>query len=612
MRTTKHKWWGVMIASLISLSAYAQEVQKGDWHVIPLPQEVTTDNNAPGFSITKAVTIVYPAKNVKMKRMAQFLASYIKEITGVELAISDQATGKKEILLSLHPSISNKEGYELTTTTDRIDLKGSTEAGIFYGIQTIHKALPIIQGQRLTAVLPCGTVKDYPRFGYRGFMIDVGRHFFPVSYIKEMIDVMAMHNINYFHWHLTEDQGWRIEIKKYPKLTEVGSKRKETIISWDTKEFDGTPYGGYYTQEEAKEIVRYAAERCITVIPEVDLPGHMLGALAAYPEMGCTGGPYEVETTWGVFPDVLCGGNKRNIQFVKDVLGELMEIFPSPYIHIGGDECPKERWKECPVCQAQIKKLGLVDTEKHSKENQLQSYFMGEVEKFINKKGRKMLAWDEIVDGGLPENSTVMSWRSTKGGIEAARQHHDVIMAPYGNLYFSNPTYNKIRGINSIKRVYDFEPVPNVLTPEEQKYILGAQACIWTEWTKDSLKMEWQMMPRIAALAELQWTMPAKKNLDHFLMRLPHQLGLYTAYGLHYKDDINQVDIEMTPLEKKDTYTVTLRTFDNAPIYYTLDGMEPSISSFLYKGPFTVYGKSKIRTAALRNGKMGIVNFNYF
>lgn len=612
MKTTKHKWWSVILCSLLTLSVYAQPAQKGDWNVIPLPQEVTMNDNAPGFSITKGVTVVYPAGNEDLKRMAKFLTSYVKEITGVELRISDRPSKKKEILLSLDNSVTNKEGYELTATTDRINLKGSGIAGIFYGIQTIHKALPITIGKNQTAVLPCGTVKDYPRFGYRGFMIDVCRHYFSVSYLKEMIDVMAMHNINYFHWHLTEDQGWRIEIKKYPKLTEIGSKRKETIQSWETKEYDHTPYGGFYTQEEAKEIVRYAAERCITVIPEVDLPGHMLAALAAYPEMGCTGGPYEVETTWGVFPDVLCGGNEKNIQFVKDVLAELMEIFPAPYIHIGGDECPKARWKECPVCQAKIKELGLTDTDKHSKENQLQSHFMNEVRKYIQDHGRKMLGWDEIVEGGIPENATVMAWRDIKWGIEAARQRHDVIMAPYGNLYFSNPVYNKIRGIKSIKRVYDLDPVPAVLTPEEQKHILGAQACIWTEWTKDSLKMEWQMLPRIAALAEIQWTLPERKNLDNFLQRLPHQLALYTAYGLHYKDDINQVDIDIKPSDKKEVSTVTLSTFDNAPIYYTLDGMEPTTASLLYKGPFTIYGNIKIRTAAYRDGKMGMVNVNYF
>ena len=272
----------------------------------------------------------------------------------------------------------------------------------------------------MAAALPAGTVTDFPRFRYRGFMIDVGRHFFPVSYLKQMIDLMALHNINYFHWHLTEDQGWRIEIKKYPKLTEIGSKRDSTIIDWETKKFDGKPHSGFYTQDEAREIVRYAADRFITVVPEIDLPGHTTAALASYPELGCTGGPYKVLCSFGVFPDVLCAGNDQTLQFTKDVLDEIMDIFPSEYIHIGGDECPKSRWEKCPKCQAKIKELGIKALPKHSKENQLQTYFMSELEKEINAHGRRMLGWDEVLEGGLTPNSTIMSWRGIQGGIEAA------------------------------------------------------------------------------------------------------------------------------------------------------------------------------------------------
>ncbi len=598
--------WCVVVGLLFPLCMYAGEL-KGDWRVIPLPQQITVEEQAPGFPITDKVTVVYPAGNENMKRVASLLVSYIEKLTGVKMRMSQHVSGKKNILLSLETSLSPKDGYQLTASADKIELKSGSEAGIFYGVQTIQKALPLSKDRRQTLVLPAVSIKDFPRFEYRGFMIDVGRHYFPVSYLKEMIDVMALHNINYFHWHLTEDQGWRIEIKKYPKLTEIGSKRKETIRCWETREFDGTPYEGFYTQDEAREIVRYAAERFITVIPEVDLPGHMMAALASYPEMGCTGGPYEVPTSWGVFPDVLCGGNENNIRFAKDVLAELMDIFPSEYIHIGGDECPKSRWKECPRCQAKIQELGLKDTERHTKEDQLQTYFMAQVEKFIVEHGRKMLGWDEIIDGGLTPNSTIISWRSTRGGIEAARQHHNTVMAPISHLYFSNPGYNKIRGVNSVKRVYEFEPVPEVLTPEEKKYVIGAQGCIWTEWTRDSVKMEWQMLPRLAALSEIQWTLPEKKNTQEFLKRLPHQLDLYAAYGLHYKDDIEQVDIKIEPLEEKDQVRVIMSTLGDAPIYYTTDGMEPTPSSLRYKVPLKARKGISIRAAACRNGKMGIV-----
>lgn len=473
-----------------------------------------------------------------MERTAHFLGSYIQEICGITVKIAPEAN-KNRIILSLDPSIANKEGYELNVTENEISIKGATEAAVFYGIQTIQKALPIGK-EGIQASLPACHIKDFPRFHYRGFMVDVGRHFFSVDYLKEIIDMLALHNINYFHWHLTEDQGWRIEIKKYPKLTEIGSYRKETIIKWGSEERDGIPVSGFYTQEEAKEIVRYAAERFITVIPEVDMPGHMMAALASYPELGCTGGPYEVPTTFGVFEDVLCGGNEQTLQFAKDVLNEIMDIFPSEYIHIGGDECPKKYWETCPKCQAKIKELGLKDLPKHTKENQLQTYFMGEVEKVINARGRKMMGWDEILEGKPTKTSTIMAWTNVQAGVESAQLQHQTIICPITHLYFSNPGYNKLRGRESIGRVYDFEPVSDQLSAADQQNIIGAQGCIWTEWTKDSTKMEWQMMPRIAALCELQWSDPQQKDLDQFLERLRHQLDLYTAKGYNYKDDIKE------------------------------------------------------------------------
>lgn len=515
---------------------------KGNLDVIPQPQEIVLARDTTPFIIDRSTTIVYPATNEKMHRTADFLATFIKEMTGTEVRVSDKEKSSNAIILAVDSTMGHPEGYKLQITPEKVLLTGGSEAGVFYGIQTIHKALPILKDGKVAAALPAGTVTDFPRFRYRGFMIDVGRHFFPVSYLKQMIDLMALHNINYFHWHLTEDQGWRIEIKKYPKLTEIGSKRDSTIIDWETKKFDGKPHSGFYTQDEAREIVRYAADRFITVVPEIDLPGHTTAALASYPELGCTGGPYKVLCSFGVFPDVLCAGNGQTLQFTKDVLDEIMDIFPSEYIHIGGDECPKSRWEKCPKCQAKIKELGIKALPKHSKENQLQTYFMSELEKEINAHGRRMLGWDEVLEGGLTPNSTIMSWRGIQGGIEAARRHHDVIMTPIQRLYFSNPRINKMTGFEWMNRVYNFEPVPAELTDAEKKFVIGTQGCIWTEWTADSTKMEWQILPRMAALSEIQWTLPEHKNFERFMERLPEMLKIYSSLDYGYREDVFAAD----------------------------------------------------------------------
>ena len=520
---------------------------KGNLDVIPQPQEIVLARDTTPFIIDRSTTIVYPATNEKMHRTADFLATFIKEMTGTEVRVSDKEKSSNAIILAVDSTMGHPEGYKLQITPEKVLLTGGSEAGVFYGIQTIHKALPILKDGKVAAALPAGTVTDFPRFRYRGFMIDVGRHFFPVSYLKQMIDLMALHNINYFHWHLTEDQGWRIEIKKYPKLTEIGSKRDSTIIDWETKKFDGKPHSGFYTQDEAREIVRYAADRFITVVPEIDLPGHTTAALASYPELGCTGGPYKVLCSFGVFPDVLCAGNDQTLQFTKDVLYEIMDIFPSEYIHIGGDECPKSRWEKCPKCQAKIKELGIKALPKHSKENQLQTYFMSELEKEINAHGRRMLGWDEVLEGGLTPNSTIMSWRGIQGGIEAARQHHDVIMTPIQRLYFSNPRINKMTGFEWMNRVYNFEPVPAELTDAEKKFVIGTQGCIWTEWTADSTKMEWQILPRMAALSEIQWTLPEHKNFERFMERLPEMLKIYSSLDYGYREDVFAADTLKTP-----------------------------------------------------------------
>lgn len=529
-------------------------VEQGSLHVIPQPQSVVESIDQAPFVIRKNTVITLDDSNEKMDRNAQFLAEAIEEATGIRPAIVHQTATSNCIRLGLCDTLSQAEGYHLQISKQQIALEGATEAGVFYGIQTLFKALPLTKGTERVAILPAGEVVDYPRFPYRGFLVDVGRHYFPLSYLKQLVDMMALHHINYFHWHLTEDQGWRIEIKKYPKLTTIGQHRDSTIINRATREFDGIPHEGFYTQEEARELVRYAAERYITIIPEIDMPGHMMAALASYPEMGCTGGPYTIPCEFGVFPDVLCAGNPQSLQFTKEVMEEILDIFPSPYIHIGGDECPKIRWENCQKCQHKIQELGIKADGKHTKEAQLQTWFMAEMEKFINDHGRQVMGWDEILEGGPTPNLTVFSWQDTIGGIEAARLHHPVIMTPIQYLYFSNPHWNKLQGINRSKRVYHFEPVPNSLTDEEKQYIIGAQGCIWTEWTADSLKMESQILPRMAALAEIQWTEPNKKDFEGFKERLPRLLNIYRQRGYDYDpnvDDKSIVEMPTDSLKKK-------------------------------------------------------------
>lgn len=534
------------MAFLASLSLSAKDVNMGSWQIVPLPQQVKEMSSAP-FRITAKTTIYYAAGDEKQKKDAEFLASHIKEVTGIGVKTTDKQA-KGQIRLALNAGDTQSEAYSLVVNKNGITISAISHAGIFYGIQSVMKALPITKNVKSVS-LPAAEVTDAPRFAYRAFMIDVGRHYFSVPYLKKLIDVFAMHNINYFHWHLTEDQGWRLEIKKYPMLTQIGSKRKETILPTNKNEFDGVPVSGYYTQEEAREIVKYAADRYITVIPEVDMPGHMLAALASYPELGCTGGPYEVATRFGVFEDVLCAGKAQTLQFAKDVMDEIMDIFPSEYIHIGGDECPKNRWKVCGNCQKKIAELGIQELPKHSKEEQLQTWFMGEIEKQIRNRGRKMMGWDEILEGTPSKDITVCGWTSVNASIRSAREGHPTIVAPISNFYFSNPRINKIEGIPSIQRVYDLDPCSDKLTPAEQQNIIGAEGCIWTEWVKDAEKMEWELLPRLAALSEVQWTAKDKRNLENFFLRMLHMQDLYRLYGLNYKADIE--DAVKKHLEEK-------------------------------------------------------------
>lgn len=596
---------GLAFAGILIASCSGSSTVVADYQIVPMPLEITTTSQAP-YLLKSGETIYYPVGNEKMKKNAEFLATFIKEQTGIILKVQE---GDKEdgIVLKLGLKADSPEAYQLTVDNKKIVITAPSEAGVFYGIQTLRKSVSVHEGSG-SIELPAVEINDSPRFSYRGMMLDVGRHMFSVDEIKTYIDMLALHNINRFHWHLSEDQGWRIEIKKYPKLTEIGSKRSETVIGRNSGEYDGKPYGGYYTQEQAKEIVAYAAERYITVIPEIDLPGHMQAALAAYPELGCTGGPYEVWRMWGISDNVLCAGNDKTIQFIKDVLGEIIDIFPSEYIHVGGDECPKVKWETCPKCQARIKALGIKGDSKHSKEEYLQSYVIHEAEKFLNEHGRNMIGWDETLEGGLAPNATVMSWRGEAGGIEAARQKHNVIMTPNTYLYFdyyqAKDTDNEplaIGGYLPMERVYSYEPMPSVLSPEEQKYITGVQANLWTEYVPTFAQAQYMVLPRMAALCETQWSAPEKKkDYEGFLKRTARLTKIYQLKGWNYATHIFDVNVNIVPNSETGKLDVTASTIDDAPVYYTLDGTEPTASSCRYEGSLSIDAACVLRMMAVR------------
>lgn len=607
-----------LVAAIALACTSCHTETEASYQVIPLPQEVNLTQEAP-FKLSGSVLITYPENNALLKRNAEFLSEYIRQSTGYASKTKALAQGeqvKNAINLGLDPSIANKEGYTLATTSEGVQINGQTENGVFYGIQTLRKSIPA-EAKGADILLPAGTIKDEPRFSYRGMHLDVGRHFFPIEFIKEYIDLLALHNMNTFHWHLTEDQGWRIEIKKYPKLTEIGSVRSRTVIGKNTDEYDNTSYGGFYTQEQAKELVKYAQERYITVIPEVDLPGHMLAALAAYPEMGCTGGPYEVCPRWGIFEDVICIGNEKSMQFLEDVMAEIIEIFPSKYIHIGGDEAPRTRWEKCPKCQARIKAESLKADKNHTAEDRLQSYCMARIEKFLNSKGRQIIGWDEILEGDVAPNATVMSWRGTSGGIKAAQLGHDVIMTPnvycYFDYYQTADTKDEPFGIGGyvpVEKVYSLEPTAS-LTAEQAGHILGVQANLWTEYIPTTKHVEYMVLPRMAALAEVQWTQPEKKDYKDFSKRLARLMQIYQRDGLNYAKHVFDLKADFTPDVNKKAVIVTLSTIDDAPIYYTLNGTEPTTASQKYTEPIVIMESADLRACAIRSeGKSKIVEQN--
>lgn len=538
-----------------NLSVHAQQA---DYRIIPQPKEVTVDS-LHVFTVYEGMSIAYDEAQADVARNAGFLQQWIEQATGLRLELrpSDKraairmqlirkGTAKKgQALVAL--TDQEKEAYSITVDKKGITLQAATAEGLFRAGQTLRKSLPVLKAGETAlsrVVFPFVQIIDQPRFAYRGVLLDCARHFFDVTTIKQFLDAMALHGCNQFHWHLTDDQGWRFEVKALPELAKQGSVREQTVIGpGNMGIYDGVPYGGYYTQDDCREVVRYAAERYINVVPEIDLPGHMQGALHVFPQLGCTGGPYPVLTYWTISRDVLCGGNPETIRFLHTVLGELCDVFPSKYIHIGGDECPKDRWRKCEKCQAKIKELGLVDDGKHSPEDQLQTYINNQMEEFLSSRGRDLIGWNEILDGGLTERSIVMSWKGVKGGVEAARQHHRVIMSPNVYAYIDHPQLKDVAKqprttgsyIVSCSKMYSFEPVmPDELTEEEQQYILGVQTNLWTEHVAYPEHAFYQLLPRLGAMSEVQWCRPDQKDFEDFRARLPRLCKLYERLGYKY------------------------------------------------------------------------------
>lgn len=519
----------ILILILIAGNVFSQT------GIIPEPQNVTLNNDR--FELTWQTLI--KTNSPQSDIAAKILNDYLLLITGRKLLVNSVPAYlvRTEIhITETGPDTEHPEKYFLSVSNNLIELKGDAQ-GIMRGIYGLIQLIPVDEKEKMIQGLE---ITDYPKFSYRGMHLDVCRHFFSKEEVKRYIDFLALYKFNYFHWHLTDDQGWRIEIKKYPKLTEIGAYRNGTLIGHagkKPKEYDNIRYSGFYTQEEIKEIIAYANERKITVIPEIEMPGHSLAAVTSYPGLSCTGGPFEVAKEWGVFKDVFCT-KEETFNFLEDVLSEVAELFPSPFIHIGGDECPKDRWKNCPVCQKRIKDENLKD------ENELQSYFITRIEKFLNSKGKTIIGWDEILEGGLAPNAVVMSWRGTEGGIEAAKMNHYVIMTPVSHCYFDYYQGNKeteplaIGGFTPVEKVYAFNPVPEILNDEEKNFIIGAQANLWTEYIPAFSHVEYMLFPRITALSEVVWSYPKERNFENFKSRLINHFKLLDLLKINYCKEI--------------------------------------------------------------------------
>lgn len=619
----------LLILLLICIRLNAQTL-----NITPVPVKVIPQKGT--FTITQNTVLVL--NDDSENATAEFLNIYLNKIYGFSLKTS-KSVSTNYIRIATRRFIQvpeNGSRYSLQVKPAGVEIEGDSYQGTFYGLQTLIQLLPVTKSQAL--IIPCVSVEDYPRFEYRGLHLDVGRHFFPVDFIKKYIDYIALHKMNYFHWHLTEDQGWRIEIKKYPRLTSVGAYRNGTIIGrYPGKGNDNIPYGGFYTQDEIKDVVAYAEKRFVTVVPEIEMPGHGSAAIAAYPWLSCfpdqkTKIPENmisnasrqatgklVQETWGVFDDVFCAGNDSTFIFLQDVIDEVIPLFPSKYIHIGGDESPKTHWKICPRCQQRIKDLKLKD------EHELQSYFIQRMEKYINSKGKTIIGWDEILEGGLAPNAIVMSWRGEQGGIEAAKQNHAVIMTPGNYVYFDHTqTKNEdsvtIGGFTPVEKTYSYEPIPKELPADKGKFILGAQANLWTEYVKNIRKLEYMIFPRLSALSEVLWSPQEKRKYGDFEKRLPTIFKRYALWEANYSNAYYDIKASIKPAPNNVglLWTLESKGLDkNSQIRISSDdtgqqnettktsGFKGDYKLFQYKKPLLITKSSQYSTSLLLRNENG-------
>ena len=603
----------ILLTAIILMSVLSCARQEtADINVVPYPNKV--EMKAGVFNVAGADVLYGAELDEASRNIISAFAAQLTKVTGVE-SVAKEGKSRKGIVFSFDATVQS-EAYKLKIDSNGIQVKASDLKGFNYAVQTIKQMLPVEIYGDCAAVdkdwsVKCCVIEDAPRFAYRGQHLDEARHFYGMDEVKKILDLMEIHKMNTLHWHLTDDQGWRIEIKKYPKLTEVGSIRKETLvghINW-SRTFDGKPYGKgmYYTQDQIREIIDYAAAKGITIIPEVDLPGHMLAALTAYPEYGCTGGPYDVWGMWGIADDVLCAGKESTMVFLENVLAEVAELFPAEYIHIGGDECPKVRWETCPLCQAKIKELGLEDDDKFHAEHYLQSYVMKRMSDFLGARGKKVIGWDEILEGEVAENAVVMSWRGTQGGIQAAQLGHDAIMTPntycYIDYYQALDSENEPLGQGGylpVETVYSYEPFIDEMTDEQKKHIIGVQTNLWTEYIPTAEHLEYMLLPRMTAISEVQWCDADNKDWIRFRESASHFAAIYEQLDFNYATHIFRTSGFVTVDNAKGAVLMNFETQGNAPIRYTTDGSEPTEESALYEGPIEVKGSCVIKGKAFR------------
>lgn len=589
-----------MIGILCSCSEYDQELRIS---VIPRPSSVTAEGGF--FRFNGRTTVTYPSECQEIENAVAALNEKFSVSAGFTVK---NGSSESNCLCFVPDTTLKAESYRLEVAPERVMVSFGDPAGAYYAVQTLLQLLPVkvFSPDRIHFTswkVPCCKIEDSPRFRYRGMHLDCCLHFFDIEFLKKYIDVMAMHKINVFHWHLTEDQGWRLEIKKYPLLTEKGQWRKETVVgSLSSGVYDGIPHGGYYSQEQVRDLVEYAERRYVTIIPEIEMPGHALAAISCYPELSCgLEDHYETATRWGVFRQVYCP-KPETFKFLEDVMDEVFDLFPSKTVHIGGDECPKTSWKQCPHCQALIKELGLKD------EFELQSWFITRMEKYINSKGHEIIGWDEILQGGLAPNAKVMSWLGEEGGIKAAQQHHEVVMAPYPKYYLdywqADPESEPLAmgGPTTLRTMYEYDPVPSVLTKEEAEYIIGVEGCVWTEYLPSPQRVEYMAWPRMCAIAESGWS-SSSKDWDCFANRLDRHFGILDYCGVNSCKAFYSPYIVLHDDTEYDKVVTMSVDAPDAEIHYTLDGSEPTIESDIYKQAFVINKSQIVKALAFRNGK---------